>query len=175
MLHELYETARLLVRKPIEADAAGIFDAYARDAEVTRYLAWKPHASADATIGFLRETIDTWGRDRFPFSIVSKDGGGIIGMLEIRIEGHKANLGYVLAKAFWRRGLMAEALAPVMQALFANGSIARVWAVCDVENRGSARVMEKIGMEREGILRRWLIHPNRSDFPRDCYVYSKVK
>ena len=51
----------------------------------------------------------------------------------------------------------------------------RLWSVCDVENAGSARVMEKAGLSREGLLRRWIIHPNLSDEPRDCFVLAKVK
>jgi hypothetical protein len=53
--------------------------------------------------------------------------------------------------------------------------IFRVWALCDVDNLASARVMEKVGMQREGILRRWILHPNLSDEPRDVYCYSVVK
>jgi len=53
--------------------------------------------------------------------------------------------------------------------------IYRVWAVCDVANTALVRVLEKVGMDREGILRRWIIHPNVSDEPRDCFVYSKIR
>jgi len=59
----------------------------------------------------------------------------------------------------------------------AHGSareVIRIGAVCDVENIGSARVLEKSGFVREGLLRRWLIHPNISDEPRDCYSYAHV-
>jgi RimJ/RimL family protein N-acetyltransferase len=54
-------------------------------------------------------------------------------------------------------------------------SIFRIGAVCDVENIGSARVMEKAGLLREGLLRRWLVHPNVSDEPRDCWSYARVR
>jgi [ribosomal protein S5]-alanine N-acetyltransferase len=50
-----------------------------------------------------------------------------------------------------------------------------VWAVCDVDNTASARVMEKIGMLREGLMRRDVLHLNLSSEPRDCWVYAKVK
>jgi [ribosomal protein S5]-alanine N-acetyltransferase len=56
-----------------------------------------------------------------------------------------------------------------------RGGIYRVWSVCDVDNRASARVMEKAGMRREGILRRWSMHPTISDEPRDSYCYSITK
>jgi hypothetical protein len=53
--------------------------------------------------------------------------------------------------------------------------IFRIGAVCDVENIGSARVMEKAGLVREGLLRRWLMHPNISDEPRDCFIYARTR
>ena len=70
---------------------------------------------------------------------------------------------------------MTEALQPLVNWVINQPEIYRVWAVCDCENLASARVLEKIGMTREGVLRRWLIHPNLSDVPRDCLCYAKVK
>ena len=52
---------------------------------------------------------------------------------------------------------------------------ARISAVCDVDNIGSARAMEKAGLVREGLLRRLMIHPNVSDEPRDCFGYAIVR
>ena len=51
----------------------------------------------------------------------------------------------------------------------------RVWATFDVDNKDTARVLERVGMQREGTLRNWLMHPNISEKPRDCYCYSIVK
>jgi [ribosomal protein S5]-alanine N-acetyltransferase len=59
--------------------------------------------------------------------------------------------------------------------LLAQPGIFRVWAVCDVENAGSARALEKARFQQEGILRRWIVHPNRAAEPRDCRVYALVK
>jgi ribosomal-protein-alanine N-acetyltransferase len=54
-------------------------------------------------------------------------------------------------------------------------AVFRISAVCDVDNIGSARVMEKADLVREGVLRRWLVHPNISDQPRDCFSYARVR
>ena len=54
-------------------------------------------------------------------------------------------------------------------------SVSRAEAICDTENVASAWVMEKSGMKREGILRRYLTHPNVSNEPRNCFVYAKGK
>jgi len=96
-------------------------------------------------------------------------------MVGVRVDGHKVELGYVLARKFWRQGYMTEAVRAVVSWAIKDADVYRVWAVCDIENVASARVMEKAGMQREGILRRWSMHPNRSDEPRDCYCYAKTK
>jgi RimJ/RimL family protein N-acetyltransferase len=96
-------------------------------------------------------------------------------MIAARVDGHKWELGYVLARGYWGRGYMTEALKALVNWAVQQSEIYRVWAVCDVDNLASARVMEKAGMRREGILRRWSIHPNVSDEPRDSYCYSIVK
>jgi ribosomal-protein-alanine N-acetyltransferase len=51
-----------------------------------------------------------------------------------------------------------------------------MWRIGDVvETLASARVMEKTGMTRAGLLRRWIIHPNISDEPRNCFSFAKVR
>jgi RimJ/RimL family protein N-acetyltransferase len=81
----------------------------------------------------------------------------------------------VLARADWGQGLMPEAAQAVVDWALAQPEVGRVWAVCDVENRGSARVMEKVGMQREALLPDHLIHPNTGETPRDCWRYARVK
>jgi RimJ/RimL family protein N-acetyltransferase len=56
-----------------------------------------------------------------------------------------------------------------------QNTIYRVWATCDVENFACAGVLIKAGMLKEGILRRYILHPNISPEPRDSYCYSVVK
>jgi RimJ/RimL family protein N-acetyltransferase len=70
---------------------------------------------------------------------------------------------------------MTEALSEVAHWALRQPEIFRISAVCDVENIASARVMEKAGLIREGLLRRWLVHPNISDKPRDCFAYAKAR
>jgi len=54
-------------------------------------------------------------------------------------------------------------------------TLTRIWAVHDVENEASGKVMLKLGMEYEGTIRRFSIHPNISVEPRDAKMYSSVK
>jgi RimJ/RimL family protein N-acetyltransferase len=175
-LQEKYVTDRLLIRKPILNDAQEVFEKFAKCADATKYLTWTSHSHKDETEKLNKEGITHWDNGEcFPFTICLKDSEEIIGMLEASISDYKAEFGYVLAKAYWKKGYMSEALEPIKEALLQSDNIYRVWAVCDLENYGSKRVMEKIGMNYEGILKKWTLHPNVSRIPRDCFVYSIVK
>src|SRR5574341_1103293 len=167
---ESFETVRLLLRRPIMADAEAIFNGYAQDSEVARYLTWRPHKNISETEQFLSTYIENWKNDRrFPYSVLLKNKNEMIGMVEISIANFRAELGYVLNRAYWGKGIMTEAARALVDWALSQPQIYRVWAVCDVENAASARVLEKIGMQREGILRRYIMHPNVSNEPRDCY------
>jgi RimJ/RimL family protein N-acetyltransferase len=63
----------------------------------------------------------------------------------------------------------------VLDYAFENPAMYRVWAVCDAENIASARVMEKAGMSFEGVFRRYQVHPNLSQEPRDARCYALVR
>jgi [ribosomal protein S5]-alanine N-acetyltransferase len=170
------ETDRLMLRAPRIEDAQPIFGAYANDPEVTHFLAWPPATSSEEVEEFLRTAIQRQ-KDRMEFYwiIERKDTGEPIGMISFEVSEHGPELGYVLARAHWGRGYMSEVAGALTRWLLSQPSIDRVWAVCDVGNVGSRRVLEKVGMDREGCLRRWAVEPNISDRPRDMYVYSAVK
>ena len=173
---EHIETARLALRIPSVADAEAIFNSYAQDSEVTRYVIWRPHKNIQETEGFLADCAVAWEGDfRFPYVITFKESGAVIGMIEIRINGFKADVGYVISRPNWGKGMATEALGGLVEWAFRQESIYRVWALCDVENLASGRVLEKVGMQCEGVLRRQMVHPNMSDEPRDCYCYAAVK
>jgi [ribosomal protein S5]-alanine N-acetyltransferase len=173
---ERLETPRLLLRLPSLEDAEPIFQKYARDPEVVKYLFWRPHENMDTTREFMRRCIQCWREGTaFPWVIIRRTDHALLGMLEMRIEGFRADFGYALARQYWGNGYTTEAAKAVIEWALQQEGIYRVWAVCDVENLASARVMEKAGMQQEGILRRFVIHPNSSSEPRDCYCYSIVK
>src|ERR687883_1470937 len=170
---EIIHTERLTLRPPSPNDAEAIFQAYAQDAEVTRYLMWRPLQEVREAELFLSKCIAAWETaNRFPWVITLKSSGELIGMIEIRVDEFKAHVGYVIARPFWGKGLATEALRPVVGWALEQESIYRVWALCDIDNIGSARVLEKVGMQREGVLRRNILHPSISHEPRDSYCYA---
>jgi ribosomal-protein-alanine N-acetyltransferase len=173
---ETFETGRLQLRKPVLSDAEEIFRQYAQDAEVTKYLTWVPYGKIDETREFIGTCLARWKEGHsFHWTIVRKDDGQLLGMINARVDGHKWELGYVLAREYWGRGYMTEAVRTLIDRAFKEASVYRVWAVCDIDNVASARVMEKAGMQREGLLRRWSVHPTTSTEPRDSFCYSITK
>ena len=176
MIVEDTDTARLRLRRPRPEDASAIFHSYAQDPEVTRYLTWRPHRSVDDTERFIQECISCWdGGARCPWVIERLEDIALVGMIDARLRGPGVTVGYVIAPAEWGKGYATEALSAVTDRILELPGIFRVWGVCDVENTASARVMHKAGMIREGILRRYIIHPNISLEPRDVYCYAKVR
>lgn len=173
---ETIETDRLRLRIPRLSDAKDVFRKYAQDPAVTKYAVWRPHEDIKTTRDFVHRCIQCWeGETAFPWVIELKTKRELLGMIELRMEKHRADMGYVIGRPYWGNGYATEALKSIVDWVFTQDNIFRVWAVCDIENTASARVMEKVGMQREGVLRRYIVHPNISDEPRDCYSYSVVK
>lgn len=153
-----------------------IFDGYARDPEVTRYLTWCPHRTIADTEAYIAGCLAMRPDAARVYALTEHDGDMLLGGLHLRRPApHRVEFGYVLARPHWGRGLMTETLRAAAAWALAEPGVFRIGAVCDVDNPGSARVMEKTGLAREGLLRRWMVHPNVSDAPRDCFIYGRAR
>lgn len=173
---QVIETKRLVLRRPRMSDADDIFHNYAADTEVTRYVAWRPYYDRNEVAPFLQSRLARWDSgEEFSWAITNVHEDRVIGMIGCRVREHAADLGYVMSRSFWGRGYTTEAANAVVDWASNLEFVYRVWALCDVENKASARELEKLGMQREGILRRYIVHPNVSFEPRDCFVYSKIR
>ena len=174
MFPKAFSTARLLLR-PIQADdAAAIFNSYGHDAEVTRFLTWRPHESIEATNGFVQACLNA--ETSHTYMVTLPATGEVVGVFDLRTPSKtRVEFGYALARSHWGQGLMTEALTEVVEWALRQPSIWRIGAVADIENIGSMRVMEKAGLKREGVLRRWLVHPNTSPDPRDCVSFAATR
>jgi lincosamide nucleotidyltransferase A/C/D/E len=154
-----------------------MFAGWTQDPAVTRYLTWSPHRAVDQTRRFIQGCLEAWRGDARKVWVITRFGAEDepIGLIELRTEAHRAELGYVLARAAWGQGVMTEVAQTLAQLALHELPIARVAAWCDVDNRASARVLEKAGLLREGRLRRYVLHPNVSDEPRDVNVYARTR
>ena len=172
---ESLTTSRLLLRKPRPEDAPLIFAAYAQDPEVSRYLTFRPHRDISEAKEAVERSLENWRTGKsYSWLIFSRDGEKLVGAISARND-QGINLGYLLARPFWGQGFMSEALAAIVDWAFTNPSVFRVWAVCDLENTASARLLERNGFHNEGVLSRWSLHPNISEIPRDCFCYARTR
>ncbi len=173
---ERFETARLQLRKPRPDDAATLFRLYAQDAEVTRFLTWKPYDDVSISERHIALCIEQFEQGAsFPYIISRSSDGDVLGMLSARPGAHGVNIGYALGRIHWGQGFMTEAVRALIDLALYRLGFFRVEAACDIENVASARVMEKAGMIREGTLRRFIVHPNLSSEPRDSYLYAATR
>jgi RimJ/RimL family protein N-acetyltransferase len=175
MLTEHLATPRLRLRPPHPLDAQAMFDGWTRDEAVTRYLSWKPHSALEETKAFIDRCMDASRGARRVWVSTRYDEDTPMGLIELRVDGYRAETGYVLRRAVWGHGYMTEAVQTLVHMAFDELPVCRVWAVCDVDNAASARVLAKTGLLREGLLRRYAMHPNVSDEPRDVYVYARTR
>jgi len=158
---ETIATARLLLRRPRPSDADAIFDRYASNPEVTRYVGWPTHRRVEDTRAFIAFSDADWARSPAgAYLIFSSESATLLGSTGLVFEtSFRAATGYVLAKDAWGRGYATEALAAMVDAARALG-VRRLYALCHHEHRASARVLEKGGFFLEGILRRHSEFPN---------------
>ena len=176
MPQSLIDTDRLVLRPPELGDASVMFESYASDAEATRYLLMKTSVSISETEDFIRNSIERWEEDTcYSWLITVRSDGTVLGGISLRLQDAGAEVANVLRRQDWGKGYMTEALGAVVDLGLSRTDLFRVWATTNTENLASIRVLEKIGMQREGTLRKWVVFPNIGGEPRDVYMYAKVK
>ena len=172
----MIKTPRLVLRDFRENDWSAVHE-YAADLDVVRYMPWGPN-TAEQTTAFIERAIAASAADprtSFEFAITLADTGRLIGGCGIRVASRphrSADMGYCLRKDAWGLGYATEAAAAILGFGFDVLNSHRVFATCDTENHGSARVLEKLGMRREAHFRedtrihgRW----------RDSYLYAVLE
>jgi RimJ/RimL family protein N-acetyltransferase len=173
---ERIETARLLLRRPTARDVVTIFETYASDAEVTRWVGWPRHAKRDDTRAFLEYSDSEWRKwPCGPYVALLRDSGALIGSTGLGFETRqRAATGYVFARNAWGKGYATEALGAMVQTA-ADCSVVRLYALCHHLHHASARVLEKGGFTLEGTLRRYAEFPNlEPGVPCDVLCYAIV-
>ena len=135
---------------------------------------WRCYKRIDQTRAYIEACIAA--SSARTYVLVPRGSEKPIGALDLRRSTPwRFGFGYCLARSAWGRGLMTEALTEVADWSLRQDGVWRIGDVCDVDNAASARVMEKAGFAREGILKRWTIHPNVSKEPRDCISFGRVR
>ena len=149
-LFEPLATARLDLCEPGAEHASLMFEAFSSDADVTRYLRWSPHQSlTEAEMAMVRRLERLHDRSELSWVVFLRAAGTVAGIVSLWPAARAAELGFAFSRSVWGQGLSSEAAGAVLGWAFDRLGVERVWASCDIENRASMRVLEKLGMRRE--------------------------
>jgi len=159
-LPESIRTPRSLLRPFSVGDPDDVY-AYRRDPEVVRFLPVAQPFSREDADEFVATQVLADPRRRWVWALEQQ--GHVVGGVSLRIARQKlrAELGYELARWLWGRGLMAEAASAVVDAAFERLPIIKISATATAANARSIRLLEKLGMQREALLRKHWVHRGR--------------
>jgi [ribosomal protein S5]-alanine N-acetyltransferase len=160
-------TERLILRPLRQVDANELFAIFS-DARVSRYLSHPPWTHIDSAHELIARTIESVNAGKYAyFGIEQMQDGRLIGecsLFNLMPQCRRAEVGYTLAHEAWGKGYIGEALVTLLEFGFTQLELNRVEADVDPRNVASARALERLGFEREGLLReRWIVDGEVSD------------
>jgi len=168
------KTERLILRKYKLSDANDIFENYANDNRVTKFLSWQPYENINQLEDFISSRVDIYSDDVYDWVIEFENH--VIGSISaIRDDGQNENceIGYCIGYDYQKKGIASEALTAVLNYLFTEVGYHRIFAKHDIENSASGKVMQKCDMIYEGKLREYYL---RHDGTRsDSLIYAILK
>ncbi len=173
---EYIETKRLNLRELRKEDEKTVHQ-YSSDPIVSRYMNWGPNTQED-TKSFIQMSIASQTaqpRTNYTFAVVLKSQNNLIGGCGIYISNfgnREGFIGYVFHRTCWGRGYATETASTLVEFGFNKLKLHRIFVTCDPENSASQRVLEKIGMQKEGCLRQnlWV-----GDKWRDSLVFAIIE
>jgi ribosomal-protein-alanine N-acetyltransferase len=168
---------RVKLREPRDADAGDVYRLLS-DMRVVRYMLLPLFTTRQAADEFIREAQAETAGD-YPVrslvrSIVFQDSGVLVGLCGLAVDrdGLQGEAWYLLDPDYWGKGLTTEAVRQLLSFGFSQLKLHRIWATCLPQNPASARVLKKLGMRREGYLRKHLrIHGQW----QDCFLYAMLR
>ena len=166
-------TNRLVLRRFSDGDAPA-FLAYRNDPRIARFQSWESCSPAEASAFVQRHAAQAFGLpdEWLQIAIALKESNQLIGDCAVRVhapDARQATIGGTLSRPFHRQGFAVEALSCLLECLFVGLKLHRVVADSDVENAAAWRLMEQLGLRREGHLRQSLWFKGRW---ADEYLYA---
>jgi ribosomal-protein-alanine N-acetyltransferase len=146
-----FETERLILRQMEATDAEGLHAAYS-DPQAMRFWDFPPTHDLNETAAHIRAALRPGSLRQAVWAIVLR-GEGFVGMINYHHrepQNRRLELGWVLAPAFWRRGLMSEAAQTLLHHCFTRLKVHRVEAIIEPENTASRALAAKLGFVQEG-------------------------
>jgi ribosomal-protein-alanine N-acetyltransferase len=171
------ESERCLLRASTDEDTPDIFRIMG-DARVTRYLGRAPMQTMDEAVQRVAGYRATFkAQEGIPWVVTSRADGQVMGTAvywHLVKEHFRAEIGYILAPEWWGQGIMTEVASEMLKFGFMRMGLNSVEAQLDPENRGSRRLLEKLGFVEEGYFRENFYDPEKHEFG-DTAVYSLLK
>lgn len=168
-------TERLVLR-PFRMDDAASVAAMAGDEAVAAMTLLIPHPYVvrDATDWIATHEESFASGKSAQFAITERASGALAGSIGIEfVPRHaKAEIGYWVGREFWGRGFASEAGRAVVRWAFEERGVERVESFCFTNNAASARVLEKIGLRREGLARGYV---KKGTTRMDCLMFGVVR
>ena len=143
---------RLTLREFSISDFDSVHE-YAVDSEVVRFMEWGPNTET-ATQEYIARALsfaEEAPRAIYELAVTEASSGQLVGGIGLHISGTQAMLGYCFSRSTWGRGYATETARLLVSYGFGSLGVHRIWARCDSENLASLRVLEKLGMRREGL------------------------
>jgi aspartyl-tRNA(Asn)/glutamyl-tRNA(Gln) amidotransferase subunit C len=151
-------TDRLTLRRFEIEDAENMFYNWANDPEVTKYLTWPAHSSAEVTEKVISDWVSQYNNNEYYMWAIElnelEQPIGSISATHVDDDIESVEIGYCIGKAFWNKGYTTEALTEVLRFFLGQVGAGRVSARHDVNNPNSGKAMAAAGMTYEGTLRR---------------------
>jgi ribosomal-protein-alanine N-acetyltransferase len=164
----------LRVRIPRSSDAGALY-AQAADPEVTRWFSWGPYRSEAEACAYLARLPAQRGRgEQLDLVVEHLEAGpiGITGLAELSARDRRATIGTWLGREWWGTGANRECKALMCHVAFELCGLQRVGAYANVEHARSQRALERVGFQREGLLRAFHRHDGQ---PLDVAVFSLLR
>lgn len=168
------KTDRLILRRFELLDAQSVFDHWISDERVTDNRIKPAHKNVSETIERVAKIVSEYGSNEFCYwAIELKASGELIGEIDLyNFDNATENceVSYSLGYKWWNQGYGTEALRAVVVFGFRHMNIHKISAAHNIDNPASGKIMSKVGMEQEGMIRH-MIRNAKSQY-KDCAVYG---
>jgi len=175
-MDNILKSKKIYLREMEEKDWVDVHK-YASKEKVCKYQVWGPNTKTESE-NFVRQSISDANqkiRSRFVFAIILKENGNMIGTGEINIRNFTnkvGEVGYIINPEYWGLGFATETAKILIDFGFNQLKLHRIFATCDPKNIASSRVLEKVGMFKEGRMRENLFIKTGW---RDSFIYSVLE
>jgi ribosomal-protein-alanine N-acetyltransferase len=158
----IINTERLLLREYTSEDFP-LFKSIYSDEEIMRYALVEAYKTENAVRSYFNKVLSdytkTENRHAYEFAVIEKSSGQYLGSADIDIEiknqyGGFGEIGYFLLTPHWGKGYAIEIAAALVRFCFEELGFHKVCASCNALNTASENVMKKLGMTKEGVLRK---------------------